>query len=437
MSVDTNRDNTKLFFSVGEPSGDLHAARLLRQLGEQASTDVVPRGFGGIQMEAAGCRLDYQLTDLAVVGFVEVLPKMREFFRVADIASEVFVEDRPDAVILVDFPGFNWHIAKRAKALDIPVFYYLPPQLWAWASWRISKMRRYVDHVLCNLPFEYEWYASRGMSAELVGHPFFDEVRERQLDRDWLSTWGSHDGQQVAVLPGSRGREVRSIWPMQIEVIRELAVRHRGTRFLVACLTDEHRRWCEQTLSSQDKQLDLHFFVNRTSEIIEAADCSLMKSGSVSLEMMARGTPAVVVYHVTRTLYEIASRLTHIKSFSLPNLIAGKTVMPEFLGIGNQTGDAIEQSIAAMDRLLGDRDERQRQKRELSALSAQCGSAGATAKAAEVILRNLNVLDTKTVPRHALAVHGSDESSAKDASGAPAHSTENVGVAEPGKLRAA
>jgi lipid-A-disaccharide synthase len=170
----------KIFFSVGEPSGDLHAANLIRSL--QTSSErigaVQPRfrGFGGPRMRDAGCSLDFELTNLAVVGFAEVLPKLREFFRVADIASDVFERDRPDAVVLVDFPGFNWHIAKRAKKFGIPVFYYLPPQLWAWGSWRLRKMRATVDHVLCNLPFEPEWYAKRKMQVEYVGHPFFDEI---------------------------------------------------------------------------------------------------------------------------------------------------------------------------------------------------------------------------------------------------------------------
>ena len=150
-----SKTNPSLFFSVGEPSGDLHAANLLTSL-QHENTQLEARGFGGTRMQAANCTLDYQLTDLAVMGFVEVLPKLREFFRVADQASDIFTSHKPDGVVLVDFPGFNWHIAKRAQQHDIPVFYYLPPQLWAWGSWRIEKMQRYVDYVLCNLPFEQQ-----------------------------------------------------------------------------------------------------------------------------------------------------------------------------------------------------------------------------------------------------------------------------------------
>ena len=398
-----NQQNTKLFFSVGEPSGDLHASNLLQHL-RRFHPRFECRGFGGQRLLAAGCKLDFELTDLAVVGFVEVLPKLREFFRVADIASEVFEHQRPDAVILVDFPGFNWHIAKRAKRFDIPVFYYLPPQLWAWGGWRIHKMKRYVDHILCNLPFEQDWYSDRGMAVDYVGHPFFDEVQERRLDPRLLADWGEWEGCQVAVLPGSRSREVRNIWPMQLETIRELARRHPKTRFLIACLKDHHCLWCRNQLRSEDANLNIHFFVGKTSELIEIADCCLIKSGSVSLELMARGTPAVVVYHVSRAFYSIGRRLSNLTSMTLPNMIAGKTIMPEFLAIGHSKAATIERSIAAMDRLIGDTQERARQKQELYRLASQFARPGASAKAASLVMQHLGLNNSQAETPDAVTV---------------------------------
>jgi lipid-A-disaccharide synthase len=382
----------KIFFSVGEPSGDLHAANLIRSLqacSERAGA-VQPkfRGFGGPRMRDAGCSLDFELTNLAVVGFAEVLPKLREFFRVADIASDVFERDRPDAVILVDFPGFNWHIAKRAKKFGIPVFYYLPPQLWAWGSWRLRKMRATVDHVLCNLPFEPAWYAKRKVEVEYVGHPFFDEIVERRLDQKFMDQWRAWDGLQVVVLPGSRTREVNSIWPMQLEAIRELSKRHPKTRFLVACYQDRHCLACKRLMTEADKSLNVEFFFGRTSELIELADCSLMKSGSVSLEMMARHKPAVVVYHVSRSFYAIGRCLVSLKSMSLPNMMAGKTVMPEFLAVGSAT-KATGQAIAAMDELLSSSEARDSQRAELRALSEAYAAPGASERAARLILKKM------------------------------------------------
>jgi lipid-A-disaccharide synthase len=291
---------------------------------------------------------------------------------------------------LVDFPGFNWHIAKRAKKIGIPVFYYLPPQLWAWGAWRLRKMRRTVDHVLCNLPFEPEWYAKRKMKVEYVGHPFFDEIAERRLDQKFIERWKSWDGLQVVVLPGSRSREVKSIWPMQLETIRELSKRHPSTRFLVACYQDRHCLACQRVMTEADKKLNLEFFFGRTSELIEIADCSLMKSGSVSLEMMARHKPSVVVYHVSRSFYAIGRCLVSLNSMSLPNMMAGKTVMPEFLAIGS-TAKVTGQAIAALDRLLSSCEARDSQRAELQVLSERYATPGASDRAARSIMKQLGL----------------------------------------------
>lgn len=379
----------KFFLSAGEPSGDLHAARLIDRLRAYAPNAEFS-ALGGPAMKKAGCNVLYPLTDLAVVGFVEVLPKLRQFFRVAGLASRHMDQENPTAVIVVDFPGFNWHIAKRAKHRGIPVFYYLPPQMWAWGRWRIRKMRRYVDHVLCNLPFEQQWYEERGVRSHLVGHPFFDEVKERQLDSRFLTQWHRPDAVQVAVLPGSRAREVENIWPMQLSIIRELSKRHPKAHFMVACLKDSHCVWCKRRLETTDVRLNVDFFVGKTSEIVHLADCSLMKSGSVSLEMMARGVPSVVVYHVGRLLYQIARRLTEIQTMTLPNLLANKTVMAEFLAVG-QTQETEIRAVEALDRLIGDVQERSRQSLQLLDLSRQFARHGASDKAASVILSSLGL----------------------------------------------
>lgn len=251
-------------------------------------------------------------------------------------------------------------------------------------------MRRTVDHVLCNLPFEPEWYAKRNMEVEYVGHPFFDEVAERRLDQKFLAEWKAWDGLQVVVLPGSRSREVKSIWPMQVEVIRELAKRHPKTRFLVACYQDRHCQACRRELTEADRELNLEFFFGRTSELIEIADCSLMKSGSVSLEMMARAKPSVVVYHVSRSFYAIGRCLVSLKSMSLPNMIAGKTVMPEFLAVGG-TAKATRSALQAMDRLLSSEDAREEQRTELRALSERFATRGASQRAANSILKHMGL----------------------------------------------
>ncbi|HUG91363.1 MAG TPA: lipid-A-disaccharide synthase [Planctomycetaceae bacterium] len=436
----------KIFFSAGEPSGDQHAAHLIGEL-RRLRPDVECTGYGGPLMERAGCRLDHRLTDLAVMGFLRVVPLLRTFYRLVRQAGRRFAESPPDAVVLVDFPGFNWWIARKAKAAGIPVFYYLPPQLWAWAGWRVKRVRRYVDHVLCGLPFEPDWYAKRGVRAEYVGHPFFDEVADSPLDAEFVRQWSptghvggacrvgcAHQGETpshgsdgghspldssqrtIGILPGSRRHEVEHNWPTMIEVMRRLALRHPDVRFLVACYKPEFERRCRELLancraechavlpsgggsgtptdagrsgtpSCEPGTLPVHFFVGRTPEIIEAAECCLMVSGSVSLEMLARETPAAVLYHVAPALYPLLRLLVHVDSITLPNLIAGRRVLPEWV-VALSRRRAIDECTATLDRWLSDSSELARVRNELASLRNEFGRVGATVRTAEYILNH-------------------------------------------------
>ena len=383
-----------LFFSVGEPSSDQHVARLISCISERDSAWSC-RGFGGNQMRSAGCRIDFDLTQMAVMGIVEVLPKLREFFRVADIASHIFKNQRPDAVVLADFPGFNWHIAKRAKRLGIPVYYYLPPQLWAWAPWRIHKVRKYIDHVLSVLPFEHEWFARRGVPSTFVGHPFFDAVAETKLDSRLVSRiQGSEDQPRVAVLPGSRWHEVQRNWPCMLESMRRLHKRFPKARFAVAAFRDSQCLWCRNQMTPADQSLPVDFFVGKTSEIIDAAQCAMMVSGSVSLEVMARRTPAVVIYQSGRAMYTIGKALVNIPSITLPNLMAGKTIFPE-LATPMNTPRANDFLTREMSQLIGDIPYRRQQLADLDALRLKFAQPGATTRAASRIAELLGAADAR------------------------------------------
>src|SRR5439155_16585270 len=223
----------RIFLSAGEPSGDLHAASLVRALRERRS-DLDFVGFGGNRLRAAGCQLLYPLCDLAVMGLVRVLAHAASFLDLLSRADRYFRHQRPDAVVLIDFPGFNWWVARRAHFHGIPVYYFVPPQLWAWAGWRVEKMRRFVDHVLCNLPFEQPWYEERGVRAHYVGHPYFDELGRQRLDGEFLANQRGRGGKIVALLPGSRNQEVARNWPMMAAGAARIAALRPDARFLVA-----------------------------------------------------------------------------------------------------------------------------------------------------------------------------------------------------------
>ncbi|TWU22110.1 Glycosyl transferase [Novipirellula galeiformis] len=376
----------RIFFSVGEPSGDQHAARLITHL-KQAYPEIQTTGFGGESMQAAGCELELDLTKHAVVGILEVLPKLREFFRFVDQAEAIFKTGTIDAVVLVDFPGFNWHIAKRAKQYGIPVYYYCPPQLWAWGGWRVRKMKRLVDHVLAVLPVEQTYFSKHNIPATYVGHPFFDAVASAKLDEHLLARLAkqSDDGDQlVAVLPGSRTHEVQRTWPVMLESIRRLAKTDPDAKFLVAAYRDRHCLWCRNQLTAADAELPIEFYVDRTSEIIEAARCAMMVSGSVSLELMARRTPAAVTYRIGRFLYAFAKMVVKLDSITLPNLMSPRKVFPEFISVGS-TEPAVEFLTQSVGAFLHDEFYYQQTLASIDELRRQHAGGGATAKAANWI----------------------------------------------------
>lgn len=391
-----------IFFSVGEPSGDLHASKLIDEL-RRRSPDLQFSGYGGPLMQAAGCEIQFRLSDLAVMGIFAVIPLLRRFLSLIQQAGRSFDRNRPAAVILVDFPGFNWWIARQAKRRGIPVFYYLPPQLWAWAPWRIRKLRRLVDHVLCCLPFEYEWYRRRNVSVECVGHPFFDEVAERSLDRGFLNEQHHKTGADelvVGILPGSRAAEIETHFDVQLGIMAALRERFGVVRFLIASYRQSQRQTCEQKLVRSGLNLPVEFHVDRTSEIIEAADVCLMVSGSVSLELLARSTPAVVIYRSGPIRCWLARRFLSCRFISLPNLIAGREVLPEFLISGNDPRP-IQKIVAILSDWLSSTASRSAPAAELEQLKSEAAAPGATARAATAIFARIGALSNRPRSRAA------------------------------------
>jgi lipid-A-disaccharide synthase len=384
-----------IFFSVGEPSGDLHASKLVEALRRRLGP-VECSGFGGPLMEAAGVRVLYPLTNLALMGVLEVLPLLWRFLRLLRQAREFLEAHRPDAVVLVDYPGFNWWIARCAKRLKIPVYYYMPPQLWAWAPWRIHKVRRLIDHILCGLPFEEAWYRERGVSVECVGHPFFDEVRQRPLDKAFLSRIAgtrAEGGAVVGVLPGSRNAEVHLNFPIQLQIMQRLAARHPQTRFLVASYKQSQVEECQRMLAESPEncysRLHVELHVGRTAEIIEASDACLMVSGSVSLELLARRTPAVVLYRASGWIhYLLARMLVTCRFISLPNLIAGEEMMPEYPFRGDGARE-IEEMSRIVDGWLSEPAALEREVARLDRVAQQIAQPGATDRAAACLAQRL------------------------------------------------
>ena len=372
----------RIFISTGEPSGDLHAANLVHALKTRLpEAEIV--GFGGPRMQAAGATVLYPLVELAVMWFGRVLLNLHKFLALASQADRYFRHQKPDVVILIDYPGFHWWIAWRAKVRGIPVVYYVPPQIWAWAGWRVDKMRKYVDHVLCSLPFEPAWYHARGVpQAEYVGHPYFDELGERVLDPGFLADQVARGGPRVVLLPGSRTQEILKNFPMMLAAARKLSAQLPATRFLVSCLHERHQALVNRLIQEETGLPRLEVHAGRTPELIRVADIAWAVSGSVGLELMNEALPSVIVYKVKPVDLKIARRFIKSRYISLVNLLADFEVMPEYL-----TGEDVSNDMTRWaHRWLTDPHTRSQTAQALIALRERVAQPGATARAADRIV---------------------------------------------------
>jgi lipid-A-disaccharide synthase len=369
----------RLFVSAGEPSGDLHGANLIRAL-QQREPNVQIDGFGGERMANAGCRLLYPLCDLAVVGLAPVIANFPRFWRLLGEADRFFEQQRPDALVLIDYPGFHWWLARRARAHGVPVVYFVPPQVWGWLTYRVHKMRRLTDRVLCTLPFEEEWYRRRNVTAEYIGHPYFDELRERRLDLSFVQEQQSKPGVVVALLPGSRNSELQYNLSSLLRAASQIHASRPDTRFLVATFRDSHRWQVEERLTTLGLPMEVH--TGRTPEIIHLAHSCLAVSGSVSLELLYHGKPSSVIYRHRWISVALAHLLKRVPYITLVNLLANKELFPEYFGVGCPA----ESMAAQVLHWLNDRTAYESLCGELAALRERVAAPGACDRAAEAIL---------------------------------------------------
>lgn len=392
----------RVFVSAGEPSGDHHAALLVRAIRERRP-DIEFAGLGGPHMAAEGVELVADLTQLAVMWFLRVILNIHRFVDLARRAERNFLDSKPDVCVLVDFPGFHWWLAWRAKRHGVPVVFYCPPQIWAWASWRVGKMRRLVDHVLSALPFEHDWFTGHGIRSTLVGHPFFDELDTRASARASVLTAAEP---LVLLLPGSRGQEIEGVLG---SLLRAAAIVRRGVpdaRFAIGALHERHARRIEEVLRStaEVNELGIEIHAGRTRSLIREASAAIACSGSVSLELLAARVPTVIVYRVSGFAYVVQSWFRRARFITLVNLLAcpepiapvqplfvpptdvppadPEAVYPEYLAVG----DPAERSAAHVIEWLTDSASRRQAVARIEAVAATVARPGSAARAADAVL---------------------------------------------------
>ena len=312
-------------------------------------------GYGGPNMAAAGCRLHADLTALAVMWFARAILESAHVLGVGEPGGPLFSPSSPGRRGADRLSGVQLVDRRRAKVHGIPVYYYMPPQIWAWAQWRVEKMRRLVDHVLCNLPFEEAWLRRHGCHATLVGHPFFDAVGRRLLDERFLADQRGRPGPLVLILPGSRTQEVSHNLPWFLKAAARVRQAVPAARFAVGAFRDDQAEMVRRALAKGGRAkgrrrgrrhprsssgfpfvpADVDVYVGKTPELMHLADCCMACSGSVSLELLYHATPTVILYWISRSAYFVQGFFRKAKYITLVNLLAGedegREVFPEYL----------------------------------------------------------------------------------------------------------
>lgn len=308
----------RVFILCGEASGDLHAANLVRQW-NQLDHDTIFKAWGGDRLKAEKVEVLKDIKDLSFMGFVEVLKHLRTISRNFKECKKTLVEFKPDALILVDFPGFNLRMAKWAKEHGIKVIYYISPQLWAWKKGRIRQVRNYVDHMYCILPFEQDFYQQFQYQVAYFGHPLLDEIAQFNQQRKSLDLG---DKPILALLPGSRIQEVRRKLPIMLAAVKHV----EGYKVVIACSNQISPHVFDEFATE-----DIHLVFGKTYEVLQAAELALVTSGTATLETALFRVPQVVCYKSNMLSYWIARQVVKINYISLVNLILNEPLVVELI----------------------------------------------------------------------------------------------------------
>lgn len=372
----------RIFVSVGDVSGDLHGANLVRTLRRMAPGSEIA-GLGGPRMARAGARL---LADTSWFGIIGVWPLFGTAGRYAELLSRAdrfLARWRPDVAVTIDCPGFHFLLGSRLRTRRIPTLWYIPPQLWAWGSGRVRKLRRRFTRVACVLPHEEAFFRSHGVPVTFVGHPTIDHLRELDLDEAFIRSLRAKPGETlVALLPGSRVQEVARVLRREVGVARAIAARRPQCRFVVSLAEESHRAWADPVLASA-ADLPIRAVVGKTHEVQQAADLALVASGTATLELTYYATPMVIFYGITWAQWHLLGRwLVRTPHLSLPNALAGRRIVEEFMW-DRPVSDA--ECRTALE-LLENPAVRRKQQEELRAIREQLDKPGSVENVAREVL---------------------------------------------------
>ncbi len=370
----------RILIVTGEASGDLHGAHLVKALKELSpSLQIV--GIGGASMRAAGADLVKDIPQLDVMGLIglsAVKTMLQRIFRIRKLIQG----ERWDLIVLIDNPGLNFHFARVARACGLKVLYYIPPKVWAWRRGRMRWIQRRVDHVLAILPFEAPLYEKAGVRCTFVGNPLLDEMApsyDRQALRRQFEL--SDAGPVIGLFPGSRTGELHEHLPVLLETVKRLGERHPTMQFVLAQAVTVQDQLLEGLV--RNSPVPIRVFRDQANEIMAASDLLLVKSGTSTLQAAVVGTPMILFYRASSWItYRLARLLIRVPWIGLPNLIAGRGIVPELIH-DDVTPDRLVQET---ERLLADSRAYEEMKAALLSVRQALGTPGASHRAAEAVL---------------------------------------------------
>jgi lipid-A-disaccharide synthase len=369
----------RVLISAAEPSADLHGASLIGEV-RRRLPGVEFVGVGGPLMAQAGCRLLADLTTESsmLLGALSLVGRAWKLLRRLD---RLLAEEPFDLGVVIDSPTLHLPLAKRLKRRQVPVLYYIAPQTWAWAEYRTRKLAKRVDRAAVILPFEQEYFRTKGIRADYVGHPLFDVLAERTVDRGCVARLREAGGPVVALLPGSRRQVIREVLPGQLEVSRRILRRFPEARFLLSAASETAEREIGALLAGAGPAVEVH--QGHNPEIISAAELVLVASGTAALEVAYYRKPMIVMYNHSRWGYElIGKHLINTKYLSLPNILAGREVVPEFMPYYRRPDPIAAKAIE----MLSTPQTLERIATELDELISPLATTGASANTADIVV---------------------------------------------------
>lgn len=379
-------ETKKIFISAGETSGDLHGSNLIREI-HKKNPSIRFHGLGRNRMVEAGMNCIHDMSSRSVM-WLHTLKKIPELWYIFKDCTRFFDEENPELVILIDYAGFNFYLAKAAKRRNIPVMYYISPQLWAHGQWRVKKIRKLVDRMVVIYPFEEAFYAGEDIPVKYVGHPLFDELHTLEIDEALVKKMKDGESRTiVSLLPGSRKQEIRRLLPILLESATVIYKNIPSVKFLVSCSNIRNLELINGitksfTSANSNRNLPIEIVTGKISEVIKASSLCISGSGTVVLEIANYHVPMVICYRVSPFSYFIARPFMTTPYISLVNAIAQKTVVPEKL----MYRDDYKWLASRASELLLDEEKRAMCIAGLKEITSLIGTPGASAKAADEAL---------------------------------------------------